>query len=130
MLPKMIANINQFQKENAENVDLLVLNRHNELLYDSRKPHVDNVQEVIEKEENRALRHNEIILIGKQLYQIQQNMLYRANNGIYPPTKNEVEAAKTAVINIAQLIGENTGNGMGPNSGARLNMAMASGLER
>lgn len=30
----------------------------------------------------------------------------------------------------ATLFDENTGNGMGPNSGARLNMAMASGLER
>ena len=130
MLPKMIDNINQFQKDNAQDVDLLVLNRQNELLYDSRRPHLDNVRDVIEKEENRALRSDEIILIGKQLYQIQQNIMYRANNGIYTPTKNEVDAAKTAVINIAKLIEENANTGKGPNGNAGFNMALVSGLVR
>jgi hypothetical protein len=35
-LPKMIGNIDKFQQENADHVDLLVVNRANELLYDSR----------------------------------------------------------------------------------------------
>ena len=130
MLPKMIHNINQFQQDNANDVDLLVLNRNNELLYDSRKPHLDNVHEVIEREEQRPLRMSEIVLIGKQLYQIGQNINYRAQNGIYPPTKNEVEAAKTAVIDIAQLIGENLGRPPKPNFITNIPFGFASGLEK
>lgn len=104
MLPKMIEKIDKFQKENADNVDLLVLNRANELLYDSRKPHLNNVQEIIEREENRPLRSNEIITINKQLHKIKQMMHYRYENGLYAPCRNEVEAAKTAIYNIAEVI--------------------------
>ena len=127
MLPKMIDNINHFQKENSQDIDLLVLNRHNELLYDSRRPHLDNVRDIIEREETRPLRNEELILITKQLYQIEQNMLYRARTNIYAPTENEVEAAKTAVKNIAELI-ENSSNNKAANN--NFNYALISGITR
>ena len=107
MLPKMIENIDAFQRENATHVDLMVVNRQDKLLYDSRKPHCHNVRDVIEKEENRLLNHDELIIINKQLYQIQQNMMYRAKANIYAPSQSEVEAAKTAVYNIRELIKDN-----------------------
>ena len=107
LLPKMIDNIDKFQTDNAKDVDLLVLNRANELLYDSRIPHLNNVHAVIEKEESRPLRNYEIITINKQLYKIKQTMQYRYENDIYAPCCNEVNAAKTAISNIAELIKTN-----------------------
>lgn len=104
MLPKMINSINNFQLENAQNVDFLVLNRANELLYDSRKPHLCNVQEIIENEENRPLQNQEIITINMQLYKIKQMMQYRYENNLYAPCRNEIEAAKTAIANIAAVL--------------------------
>ncbi len=104
MLPEMIDKISVFQQANAENVDLLVVNRANELLYDTRRPHLDNVREVIEREENRPLRAGEISLLNMQLHKIHQNMKYRYENGIYAPCRSEVDMAKNAVANIATLI--------------------------
>ena len=107
MLPKMIDNISAFQKENAEYVDLMVLNRSNELLYDSRGPHEMNVRHVIEQEENRMLKPEEVVTINKQLFKIRQNMQYRYDNNIYAPCRSEVEAARTAIANIDTLIRNN-----------------------
>lgn len=104
MLPEMIGKIDTFQKENAQNVDLLVVNRANELLYDTRHPHVENVREVIKTEESRPLTTEETALLNMQLYKIHQNMKYRYENGIYAPCRSEVEMARTAVSNIAELI--------------------------
>lgn len=104
MLPNMIENINEFQKENAENVDLLVVNRSNELLYDSRIPHLDNVKDVIKQEEERPLKQEEILTIRQQLHKIHENMKYRYENKIYPPVRSEVEVAKVAITNIRNLI--------------------------
>lgn len=103
-LPKMIDNISSFQKENASYVDILVVNRANELLYDTRKPHLDNIRDVIAAEEHRPLKLQEVILLNQQLHKIHQNMQYRYENGIYVPCRNEVNMAKTAVSNIANLI--------------------------
>lgn len=103
-LPVMIDKIDAFQKENAEQVDLMVVNRANELLYDTRKPHVDNVREVIEKEENRALTDDEATLLLTQIQKIHQNMQYRYENDIYAPCRSEVDMAKIAIRNIAKLI--------------------------
>lgn len=103
-LPQVVERIDAFQKENAKDIDLMVVNRANELLYDTRKPHLNNVREVIDAEENRPLRKDEIMLINKQLHQIHQNMKYRYENGIYTPCRCEVDMAKTAVSNIEKLI--------------------------
>ena len=107
MLPKMIDNIDNFQRKNAEHVDLMVLNRSNELLYDSRKPHEMNVRQVIEQEESRMLKPEEVVTINKQLFKIRQNMQYRYDNDVYAPCCSEVEAAKTAIANIDTLIRQN-----------------------
>lgn len=104
MLPNMIETIDTFQQQNAENVDLLVVNRANELLYDSRRPHELNVRSVIKKEENRPLNDRELMTINKQLHHIFENMRYRYENGIYTPCRSEVEIAQTAVRNIAKLL--------------------------
>lgn len=104
MLPEMIGKIDTFQKDNARDVDLMVLNRANELLYDTRRPHINNVREVITLEENRPLKKEEIMLINMQLQRIHQNMTYRYENGIYAPCRSEVDMAKTAVSNIRKLI--------------------------
>jgi len=104
MLPEMINKIDRFQQENAKDVDLLVVNRANELLYDSRKPHLNNVQKVIAKEEARPLTPQELILLNLQIHKIHQNMKYRYENQIYAPCRSEVDMAKTAVSNIAELI--------------------------
>ncbi len=100
----MISKIDRFQQENVQDVDLLVVNRANELLYDSRKPHLNNVREVIASEESRPLTPQEIILLNQQIHRIQQNMQYRYETGIYAPCRSEVDMAKTAVSNIAELI--------------------------
>ncbi len=104
MLPSMIDRINTFQQAHAHDVDLMVVNRANEVLYDTRHPHLNNVQEVIAQEENRPLRQEEIVTINRQLHKIQQNMQCRYENGIYTPCRSEVDMAKTAVANIAELI--------------------------
>lgn len=108
MLPEMINKISTFQQAHAQNVDLIVVNRSNEILYDTRRPHLNNVREVIAVEENRPLRPDEIITIHRQLHKIQQNMQYRYENGIYVPCRSEVDMAKTAVSNIANLIDRQT----------------------
>jgi len=106
MLPKMIDNIDTFQKQNTEHVDLMVLNRDNTLLYDSRKPHDISVSDVIVKEENRMLTPQEVVTLNMQLYKIKQNMKYRYDNNVYAPCKSEVTAAKIAVGNVYNLINE------------------------
>ncbi len=103
-LPKMISNIDRFQQENAEHVDLLVVNRANQLLYDSRKPHLNNVIDVINKEENRELNADEIITLNMQLHKISDSLRYRYENGIYVPASSEVDVAKVAVKNIRDLV--------------------------
>ncbi len=104
MLPEMIEKIDRFQCENAKDVDLLVVNRANELLYDTRKPHLNNVAEVIKTEENRPLHKEEVMLLNMQLHKIHTNMQYRYENGVYVPCRSEVDMAKTAVSNIRTLI--------------------------
>lgn len=103
-LPNMIGKINEFQKENYENVDLLVVNRQNELLYDSRGPHEDNVLDVIRKEEARPLKVEEVITINAQLYKIHESMKYRYEKGVYKPARSEVDVAKVAISNVRKLI--------------------------
>jgi len=104
MLPEMIGRIDLFQQENSESVDLLVLNRSNELLYDSRKPHQLNVQQAIRREEKRRLSSLDLITINKQLTRIYNNLAYRSANKIYAPCKSEIEIVQKAVTNIATLI--------------------------
>lgn len=104
MLPEMIDKISTFQKANADNVDLMVVNRNNDLLYDTRGPHLDNVREVIAAEENRPLKKEEVMLLNMQIHKIHQNLKYRYENGIYTPCRSEIDMAKTAVSNIANLI--------------------------
>lgn len=103
-LPQVVEHINTFQKENPQDIDLLVVNRANELLYDTRRPHLDNVREVIAREESRPLRSEEIALLNMQIHKIHQNMQYRYENGVYAPCRSEVDMAKNAVANIAALI--------------------------
>ena len=129
----MIDKINTFQKQHPQNVDLMVLNRRNELLYDSRLPHLDNVQEVIFKEEHRLLRPDEVITINMQLHKIEQNMRYRYDNDIYAPCKSEVDAAKMAVSDIDKLVRENYhGETLfnEANNNQAIMMKRASGFER
>lgn len=105
MLPQMIEKIDCFQKENATHVDLMVLNRHNELLYHSQVPNLSvSVSDIIQKEENRELRDEEVVGINMQLFKIRQNIQYRYENGVYAPCKSEVEAAKIAIRNIYDLV--------------------------
>ena len=104
MLPNMIERIDTFQQENSENVDLMVLNRSNEVLYDSRRPHTLNVKEVIAEEESRPLNDKEIVNINKQLTQIRESIAYRHENQVYAPYANELEMAKTAIQRIHKLV--------------------------
>jgi hypothetical protein len=104
--PTMIQRIDDFQKEHAENVDLLVVNRDDNVLYDTRRPHIENVLDVIKQEEERPLTEAEITLVDHQIQQIAQNMLYRYENNIYSPCGAEVQMAKTAVENISKRIGD------------------------
>ena len=82
----------------------MVLNRSNEVLYDSRKPHTLNVKEVIAEEESRPLNDKEIININKQLTQIRESIAYRHENQVYAPYANELEMAKTAIQRIHKLV--------------------------
>ena len=129
MLPDMIDNIDQFQKENANDIDLLVVNRADELLYDSRKPHLDNVRDIIKKEEERPLTSEELCTINMQLHKIHQNMKYRCDNQVYTPVKSEVEVAKIAVANIAKLIEKQEHENNKTKSNEFVNFKKASGFE-
>lgn len=104
MLPDMIDRIDAFQQQNANDVDLMVINRANEVLYDSRRPHELNVRTAIEREETRPLTDFELVAVNKQLTRIRQSIQYRCDNRIYTPYKNEIEMAATAVSRIAELI--------------------------
>ena len=130
MLPNMIENIDKFQKENADKVDLLVVNRADELLYDSRRPHLENVREIIKAEEERPLTSQELITINKQLHRIHQNMKYRYDNQVYAPVKSEINVAKIAVANIIKLV-ERQGNEFGKkeHSGTSFTFNNVSGFE-
>ena len=126
-LPRMIKNIDRFQKENAENVDLLVVNRANELIYDSRGLHDIDVLSVIEREEEgNNLRIDDIITINKQLHKISESMKYRYENGIYVPARSEVDVAKVAVSNIKELVSRQRDDNA--NEKARIWLDMASGF--
>lgn len=104
MLPDMIGRIDAFQRQNSRDVDLMVINRANEVLYDSRRPHELDVRAAIEREETRPLTDFELISVNKQLTRIRQSIQYRCDNRIYAPYKNEIEMASTAVSRIAELI--------------------------
>lgn len=104
MLPDMISRIDAFQRQNSRDVDLMVINRANEVLYDSRRPHEPNVRTAIEREETRPLTDFELISVNKQLTRIRQSIQYRCDNRIYAPYKNEIEMASTAVSRVAELI--------------------------
>lgn len=104
MLPDMIGRIDAFQRQNSRDVDLMVINRANEVLYDSRRPHELDVRTAIEREETRPLTDFELISVNKQLTRIRQSIQYRCDNRIYAPYKNEIEMASTAVSRIAELI--------------------------
>lgn len=130
MLPNMIERIDTFQQENSENVDLMVLNRSNEVLYDSRKPHTLNVKEVIAKEESRPLNESEIININKQLTQIRESISYRHENQVYAPYANEIKMAKKAIERIHQLVASQPTN-LKTNETFNLNIFVkASGFDR
>ena len=103
-LPNMIDRIDRFQQEHSDNIDLMVINRSNQVLYDSRHPHELNVKEAIYSEENRELTSADLITLNKQLTFIEKNMRYRYENNVYAPCKSEVEIAKTAVANIINLV--------------------------
>ena len=104
MLPDMIGRIDEFQQQNSRDVDLMVINRANEVLYDSRRPHELDVRTAIEREETRPLTDFELVSVNKQLTRIRQSIQYRCDNRIYTPYKNEIEMASTAVSRIAELI--------------------------
>ncbi|MBR2273361.1 MAG: hypothetical protein IJ864_00790 [Alphaproteobacteria bacterium] len=104
MLPNMIEKINHFQQEYANQVDLLVLNRQNQLLYDTRKASLEKIQDVIFKEENRILLPEEVTTIHMQLYKIRRNIQYRYENNLYTPCQNEIQAARQATCDIYRLI--------------------------
>lgn len=104
MLPNMIEKIDHFQQEYANEVDLMVLNRQNQLLYDTRKTSLENIQDVIFKEENRILLPEEVATIHMQLYKIRRNIQYRYENNLYPPCQNEIQAARQASCDIYRLI--------------------------
>lgn len=104
MLPQMIEKIDNFQQEHSEHIDLMVLNRNDDVLYDSKGPHRHNVWQAIRREEERELAPHEVIGINRQLTQIERNIRYRAENGVYAPAKSEVAIIQKAVTNIMTLI--------------------------
>ena len=99
--PEMLA---KYPAENRDEARLMVINRANEVLYDSRHPHELNVRTAIEREETRPLTDFELVAVNKQLTRIRQSIQYRCDNQIYTPYKNEIEMASTAVSRIAELI--------------------------
>ena len=96
--------IAQYPAEERDESRLMVINRANEVLYDSRRPHELNVRTAIEREETRPLTDFELVAVNKQLTRIRQSIQYRCDNQIYTPYKNEIEMASTAVSRIAELI--------------------------
>ena len=99
--PEMLA---KYPADNRDESRLMVINRANEVLYDSRRPHELDVRTAIEREETRPLTDFELISVNKQLTRIRQSIQYRCDNRIYAPYKNEIEMASTAVSRIAELI--------------------------
>lgn len=104
MLPEMIERIDKFQQQNSKDIDLMVINRANQILYDSRRPHLLNAKEAIEKEEKRPLTETELISVNRQLTRIRQNLEYRSSNNIFAPYANELEIARRAVVRTRALI--------------------------
>lgn len=104
-LDSMILQIDAYQKQAPETVRLLVINRNNQTIYDSRDNREQNVLGKIHFEENRPFSTEELILINKQISLISANIRYRCENGIYYPSQKEISALETALINIrAQTI--------------------------
>lgn len=103
-LDGMILQIDAFQKQNPDNVELLVVNRANQTIYDSQQASEQNVLGKIHFEENRLLSSNELILINKQISLIDTNIRHRCENNIYYPSQKEIAAMQTALSNIESQV--------------------------
>jgi len=103
-LDSMILQINAYQKNNPDNVHLLVVNRANKTIYDSDKDCDVNILGKIHYEENRPLTTEELILVHKQITLIDTNLRYRIENDIYYPSQKEMEAANIALTNTKKMI--------------------------
>lgn len=103
-LDSMILQIDAFQKQNPENVRLLVINRANETIYDSKSKEDQNILGKIHFEENRPLNSEELILIHKQISLIETNIRHRCDNHLYYPSQKEIDAMNIALINIKRQV--------------------------
>lgn len=110
-LDGMILQIDAFQKLNADDVHLLVVNRANQTIYDSEKDNSQNVLGKIHFEENRLLSPNEMVLLNKQVALIDTNIRHRCENNVYYPSQKEIDAMQTALTNIeTQIVKTRTAN--------------------
>lgn len=103
-LNSMILQIDAFQKQKLDDVRLLVINRANETVYDSRTDQEQNVLGKIHYEENRPLTSEELILVHKQISQITTNIKYRCENNVFYPSQKETEALRIALTNTKHLL--------------------------
>lgn len=94
----MIDNINRFQKKNHTRVRLSVVNRNNQVIYDSKVNDSADVLELIKKEENRFLTEKEIKLISDQISFIKENVEQRTVTNTLPPDYNELKAIKHSFL--------------------------------
>lgn len=103
-LDGMIMQIDAFQKQNPDDINLLVLNRANQVIYDSQTNEGQNVLGKIHFEENRPLTMPEFVLLNKQISLIDTNIRHRCENNIYYPSQKEIDALQTALANIKKQI--------------------------
>ena len=112
-LDGMILQIDAFQKQNPENVHLLVVNRANQTIYDAQQDNEQNILGKIHYEENRPFTSEELILIHKQITMIDTNIRHRCEQRLYYPSQKEIDAMQMALVNIKHQVNRSkTANSM------------------
>lgn len=129
-LNSMILQIDAFQKQKPDDVRLLVINRANETVYDSRTDQGQNVLGKIHFEENRQLTSEELILVHKQISQITTNIKYRCENNIFYPSQKEIDALQIALTNTKRLLRQNTSRALSAESSMVPNIDMTELMQK
>ena len=107
-MPEYLKEINEFQRENPDKVNFMVVDRNGKVLYDSKNPEDKdkNPLDIIKEEENRPLTDEEVKVVKQQIDKIEKSLKYRVENNVYPPYRNEVEITECAMKNVMKLIQE------------------------
>ena len=105
-MPEHLKAINEFQKENADKVRFMVVDRSGQTLYDSKNPEDKgkNPLDIIKREKNRPLTDKEAEVIKQQVDKIAKSVMYRVENNVYSPYRNEVQITESAMKNVVKLM--------------------------